>query len=388
MQYTLIGGIKYRKKRLKEKHSPEFAPNEVSIFLSGAVPCRGVGETVKKGEPIAKSDEGFALFASITGEITSLDEGFITISAKTEEPDEMTLLQEYAGELDAESRVELAKYLLASGHPDSAEMDIRRDFENTKRVVLNCISSPDPKDAEKIIDGAKIILLAIGIRSAIVAVSKKDTKLARAIEKCKYDRNMFLIAMLPVSHPLESPVALRHALLPYSNDNDCFVLSPSSCIAAYETFTERKPFLGHKIKLIYKKSSYSVFCPSGTTVKELKAYLSNIIQKDAASLSVITGISGIGIPLSDDTVIGDDIIALTFKKRPLSCAETPAFCISCGKCNKVCPVKLSPYILYKETHKGAVSRCISCGCCSASCPVGIPLAQKINKLRWEADNEN
>ena len=390
MQYTLTGGIKYRKKRYKEQPCPDFVPNEVSIFLKDATPITNVGELVKKGAPIAKNDEGFTIYASITGEVTSLDDGFITIAVKEKETetDEITLLPEYTGELNAESRADLARYLLAAGHPDSAEMDIRRDFGNTKRVILNCISSPDPKDAERIIDGAKIILLSIGIRSAVVAISKKDTKFARAIEKCKYDRNMFLIAMLPVSHPLESPVALRSALIPSANDDNCFVLSTSSCIAAYEAAAERKPFIGHNIRVIYKSSSYHIFCPLGTMVKDIKEYFAPILQRDAEALSICTGISGIGISLSDSTVIGDDITALTITKKIISCSEKPPVCIACGKCSKVCPRKLSPYLLYKKSTESSISDCISCACCSAACPVGIPLAETITKLRWEAYNEN
>ena len=60
-------------------------------------------------------------------------------------------------------------------------------------------------------------------------------------------------------------------------------------------------------------------------------------------------------------------------------------CIRCGKCVKVCPMGLEPYLLAKQSElsrwedmeKHQVMDCIDCGCCQFTCPSNRPLLDYI-----------
>jgi len=60
-------------------------------------------------------------------------------------------------------------------------------------------------------------------------------------------------------------------------------------------------------------------------------------------------------------------------------------CISCGACENVCPVSISPSFLFRvsdaevieEMEQHAIERCIACGLCSYVCPSKIDLMGKI-----------
>ena len=46
-------------------------------------------------------------------------------------------------------------------------------------------------------------------------------------------------------------------------------------------------------------------------------------------------------------------------------------CISCGKCNKVCPMGLNVKKLVAENKTGTCSECIRCGACIDECPKDV-----------------
>jgi electron transport complex protein RnfC len=81
------------------------------------------------------------------------------------------------------------------------------------------------------------------------------------------------------------------------------------------------------------------------------------------------------------------IIALS-KKEVSGSRETS--CLQCGRCIRVCPLSLSPTLLFKwiehnrfeEAEKNGLFDCKECGCCSYTCPARLPLVQgmKLGKL--------
>jgi electron transport complex protein RnfC len=81
------------------------------------------------------------------------------------------------------------------------------------------------------------------------------------------------------------------------------------------------------------------------------------------------------------------IIALS--KKEVSESRQTA-CLQCGRCIRVCPLSLSPTLLFKwiehnrfeEAEKNGLFDCKECGCCSYTCPARLPLVQgmKLGKL--------
>lgn len=88
----------------------------------------------------------------------------------------------------------------------------------------------------------------------------------------------------------------------------------------------------------------------------------------------------IGVPLS--------VSSLNVFK-PNLCDNNEIDCVNCGKCNNVCPVKLSPVLLdnyalckdYGRAKRYGVEACINCGACSFVCPSKRFLAQRISGVK-------
>ena len=72
-------------------------------------------------------------------------------------------------------------------------------------------------------------------------------------------------------------------------------------------------------------------------------------------------------------------------------------CITCGACEKVCPVRILPQVLhryihrelYEEAEKAGLHRCVECGLCSHVCPSKLELVQQFEdaKALLEAERE-
>jgi len=52
-------------------------------------------------------------------------------------------------------------------------------------------------------------------------------------------------------------------------------------------------------------------------------------------------------------------------------ASHPELCHSCGKCARVCPMQLTPYLNFSPDHRFEDERCIRCHTCVNNCPAGI-----------------
>ncbi|WMJ76489.1 MULTISPECIES: 4Fe-4S binding protein [unclassified Sedimentibacter] len=54
-------------------------------------------------------------------------------------------------------------------------------------------------------------------------------------------------------------------------------------------------------------------------------------------------------------------------------------CISCGKCSKVCPFQLSPYLEFSDKNQFDNINCIKCNTCVENCPLKILSLEKEDK---------
>ncbi len=66
--------------------------------------------------------------------------------------------------------------------------------------------------------------------------------------------------------------------------------------------------------------------------------------------------------------------------------EHPELCHSCGKCARVCPMQLTPYLHFSENNQLEDEKCIRCFTCVNNCPAGI--LHMANRSRAEELNQN
>ncbi|SMP58786.1 4Fe-4S binding protein [Anoxynatronum buryatiense] len=111
--------------------------------------------------------------------------------------------------------------------------------------------------------------------------------------------------------------------------------------------------LGSSVALAVNPRVWCQFCPMGT------------MQKGVYHLGKITGIAE-----KTDT----KVTICSIDK-----------CVSCAKCEKVCPFQLSPYENFDENGQFNDANCIKCQTCVANCPVKVLSMEKTSAVAKKAE---
>ena len=119
----------------------------------------------------------------------------------------------------------------------------------------------------------------------------------------------------------------------------------------------------------------------GTPVKELmeKAKARGILERVVAGGVMKGYVASPEWPLFGYNGV---LTAMPFKKHSRTIE-----CINCGRCAKVCPMKLAPNYILRSSHlpgeniakQLSAGMCIFCGACSYICPSRLPLMAKIRE---------
>lgn len=170
--------------------------------------------------------------------------------------------------------------------------------------------------------------------------------------------------------------------LDYDNiptDKEIIVNNISTIYSIYEAFKYQKPqidrivtFSGDNIE-----NPHNIRIKIGTKIKEVLPKLS---VSDSIIINGGVMMGGLACP---DTIITKESKAILFMKNVVT--GDIKDCIKCGKCVRVCPVKLSPVVICDNVDneyalkKLNVSKCISCGLCSYICPAKIEVRKYIKE---------
>ncbi len=76
-------------------------------------------------------------------------------------------------------------------------------------------------------------------------------------------------------------------------------------------------------------------------------------------------------------------LGLTKKTDQKVTIKHPELCHSCGKCARVCPMQLTPYLEFSANHQLGNESCIRCYTCVYNCPAGILQMANKQKLMKE-----
>lgn len=159
-----------------------------------------------------------------------------------------------------------------------------------------------------------------------------------------------------------------------------------------DSATYKKNLLHLKLlKQQYKEKSKNCY-------NEIKLFGSKIKQEHSNLLrQVVYGGSMMGKTISSKNITVNKATAgILFLTKDELFVRNTTDCINCGKCVKVCPVKIPPVLIERNYLDGKINmckklkalHCIECGCCSYVCPSERYIHENIQKAKREIKEGN
>ncbi len=257
--------------------------------------------------------------------------------------------------------------------------------------------------AEEIVEGAKILLKILGIKTCVIGIENNKPEaiaaMTEAVNAAGGADGDISVMTLQVKYPQGSEKQLIQAItgrkvpaMALPSAVGVVVQNVSTSRAVYEAVALGKPLIEKVVTIsgrgIGKPANLLV--KIGTKVSDIVEYCGGISDKVA---KVVLGgpmmgfaVSTLDIPVTKTT---SAVLFLTEEE-----IDTTPFssCIRCGWCLDACPMGLEPkeigiFVeanLAEKTEQFGVFECFECGSCSYVCPAKRPLVQFVRLAKMKA----
>lgn len=250
---------------------------------------------------------------------------------------------------------------------------------------------------DRVVDGARIVMRAIGATTALVGIEDNKPEAIAAMKKAANEYPQVKICPVPARYPMGSDKQLIQTLTgkevpahARAAEVGVLVHNVSTCVAVHNAIRRGEPLVERIVTINGGAVAEpgNILAPLGTLVEELLTFCG--LKGDRARL--VLGGPMMGTPLPHGRVPlvkgASGILALDAAE-----AATPEAgpCIRCGSCTRACPMGLLPLEMTARIRAGSLDAaaglnladCISCGCCAYVCPSHIPLVQYLNHAKGE-----
>ena len=287
------GGIKFdfkHNKLLTENKIKSFEKvNAVKIFLSeGGYKTKTkvkAGDVVKAGQVIAEREDGFPIFASVSGKVISAENDFIKIENDFKSA-KKTLRKITQTPQNVKKRIKDAGIVCARGEA------LYNKLNGIKNLVLNICESEDYLDCEstiainktsQVLKGTIILAKALGLNRFNVAIERGSNEAIPALKRgiSELDFNI-IFDILPNIYPIGNDKIVSSEVLGKKIDftkslgeQEILVIDAMVALAIYEAVKLGKPFYERVVTISGRaiKKQVNVMVKNGTTFASALAYV-------------------------------------------------------------------------------------------------------------------
>ena len=373
---------------------------EASGFVSANI-VSSVSGTVKAVEmrPTAAGTMGQAIVITSDGQNT-LAEG---VGVKT---DYKTLSnQEILDKVKAAGIVGMG----GAGFPTHVKLTVKEP-EKINYIIANgaecepyitCDDQLMRSCAGEIVEGLEIILRLFPKAVGVIAIEENKPQAIAAMKAACAGHEKISVLPLMTKYPqggersLISVITGKHlklGMLPA--DAGCVVDNVATIRAIYRAVCLNEPLMERTVTVSgdCTKDTGNFFVKVGTCAAELVEAVGGW-KEGVEPKKILFGGPMMGVALSSlEVPICKNNNAITALSYDTVEEETITACLRCGRCNRVCPLGLSPQLMQVAAMRKDYERyekhlygleCIACGCCSYNCPAKRPLMQLFKQTKAE-----
>ncbi len=295
--------------------------------------------------------------------------------------------------------------------PSAVKLGLGKRYQLSTLVIngsecepyLTCDDQLMREQAEAIVDGARIMARALGVRRLLFGIEGNKPEALAAMQRATAELDAAEldsaeVVRLPMRYPMGSEKHLVQTLTGKETpargltaDIGVVVHNPATAFAVHEALRLGQPLVSRVISV----TGGAISAPKnlrvlmGTKIEDLIEHCGRF-REDPDRL--IAGGPMMGQPIPELRV---PVMKGTNGILALTAAETdkrePGPCIRCGSCVGACPCGLVPLSMAAQVRSGdldaAVSTglmdCIGCGSCAYVCPAHLPLVQFFNHAKGE-----
>lgn len=404
------------------------APGTVFIPVSQHIgaPAEAVvkkGDKVFVGSLIAK-EGGFVsapIHSSVSGTVTGVADRVLNGTAAvkcieiesdgemTPDPDlkpfEVNTAQDIAAAAKACGLVGLG----GAGFPAHVKLSPSKDAEIDTLIINAAECEPyitaDYRECMENVDGiiAATYLLRdkFHFKRIVICVENNKPKAIKALMEVAANKldeeDTVKLMKLPSTYPqgaekviIYSATGRKVPLGKLPSDVGCIVMNVTSLSKLYNFITTGMPLVAKRITVdgTAVTSPKNLMVPVGTPIKDVLEYM-GIDTENVGR--IIMGGPMMGQPVSNiDAVVEKRTNALLVMSKDDREYRRTA-CIRCGRCQRTCPMHLTPAKVETAYRKGDtaayeglnVNYCIECGSCSFICPARRPLTEVMRIAKGE-----